>query len=348
MLATNFDAITADEILRLVNNKTPESRVLEYKLELPKGNDSDVKEFLADVSAFANAAGGDIVYGVSDETVAGRSTGRPDQAPGITLSGETADEAVRRLSQICQQGLDPAIPGLRIRDISKAGGPTFILIRIPRSWIAPHMVTKDGLTRFFLRIDKAKIPMDREQMRQAFLFSDSARSRIERFRDERLARIISNDLGVRLQPTWKWVVHVIPVASISGSLSVDLSSFNPMAGNLPRLGGAMSRRPNVDGMMIASDVGHRFESLEFLQIFRNGAIEHINTGGIEQQNQRSDVPGLGIEQALIANVDTYLDFYRSHQIPTHTISNYALIDRCKGPPSSHERPRTHPTSRTRL
>jgi predicted HTH transcriptional regulator len=42
----------------------PESRVLEYKADLPGGRDEDKREFLADVTALANTAGGAIIYGV--------------------------------------------------------------------------------------------------------------------------------------------------------------------------------------------------------------------------------------------------------------------------------------------
>lgn len=46
-------------------HRVPESRTLEYKRDLPDPKDRDSKrEFLGDVTSFANAQGGDIVYGI--------------------------------------------------------------------------------------------------------------------------------------------------------------------------------------------------------------------------------------------------------------------------------------------
>ncbi|MET0647809.1 MAG: hypothetical protein ABW208_14430 [Pyrinomonadaceae bacterium] len=51
----------------LVSGGMPEGRLIEYKLTVPGGTDNEKKEFLADVSSFANASGGDIVYGMREE-----------------------------------------------------------------------------------------------------------------------------------------------------------------------------------------------------------------------------------------------------------------------------------------
>jgi hypothetical protein len=48
--------IGIEDLQRLVANKVSEPRSLEYKQALPGGTDSEKKEFLGDVSAFANAS----------------------------------------------------------------------------------------------------------------------------------------------------------------------------------------------------------------------------------------------------------------------------------------------------
>ena len=55
--------ISLDDLQRLVTNAVSESRSIEYKQALPGTTNDDKKEFLADVSAFANAVGGDLLYG---------------------------------------------------------------------------------------------------------------------------------------------------------------------------------------------------------------------------------------------------------------------------------------------
>lgn len=51
------------DLLALVQDQAFEDKHLEYKLTLPGGSNDDKKEFLADVSSFANADGGIILYG---------------------------------------------------------------------------------------------------------------------------------------------------------------------------------------------------------------------------------------------------------------------------------------------
>ena len=63
MIAKPIDQIEEDDLQRLIG--TAESRQLEFKASLGK-SDEDVKEFLKDVSAMANATGGDI-YGVVED-----------------------------------------------------------------------------------------------------------------------------------------------------------------------------------------------------------------------------------------------------------------------------------------
>lgn len=59
MIGKDFDSIEKEDICALVTNQVTEKRNLEYKQELPQRSDKDSKEFLADVSSFANAGGGD-------------------------------------------------------------------------------------------------------------------------------------------------------------------------------------------------------------------------------------------------------------------------------------------------
>lgn len=40
---------------------------LDYKRDLPGDKDAEKKEFLADVTSFANAGGGDIVFGIVED-----------------------------------------------------------------------------------------------------------------------------------------------------------------------------------------------------------------------------------------------------------------------------------------
>ena len=67
MINCPINEINKTNIETLITDNIEESRTLEYKEELSIGTDNEKKEFLADVSSFANALGGDIIYGIKEE-----------------------------------------------------------------------------------------------------------------------------------------------------------------------------------------------------------------------------------------------------------------------------------------
>lgn len=81
MIPKPLKALGKADIDNLVLAKTPERQTLDYKVQLPGGSEEDKREFLGDVTSFANMAGGDLLFGISDERDAtGKSTGRPRRA----------------------------------------------------------------------------------------------------------------------------------------------------------------------------------------------------------------------------------------------------------------------------
>ena len=68
MINKHFDKIDFNYLKQLQNNAVAENKTLEYKQKLPTNDDAGKKEFLADVSSFANASGGDLIFGVTEET----------------------------------------------------------------------------------------------------------------------------------------------------------------------------------------------------------------------------------------------------------------------------------------
>lgn len=61
MIPRPLQDITRHDLEALVINQVAERRTLEFKRELPGNSESQRKEFLADVTSFANAQGGDLL-----------------------------------------------------------------------------------------------------------------------------------------------------------------------------------------------------------------------------------------------------------------------------------------------
>jgi hypothetical protein len=79
MLTQLLEDLSLGHIEGLKDNGIAESRHIEFKSTCVGGSDKDRREFVADVTAFANALGGDIVFGVAEED------GVASGVPGIKL-----------------------------------------------------------------------------------------------------------------------------------------------------------------------------------------------------------------------------------------------------------------------
>ena len=192
MIGKRLEDIDRNDILALITDAVHESRTLEYKQELPGNGDEDKREFLADVSAFANTSGGDIIYGIVERRDENRQpTGEPEDAPGLNI--DNLDAEIRRLENIIRDGIDPRMPVVHLRPIDGFAQGPVMLIRILQSWVLPHMVTYRGHSRFYCRNSSGKYPLDVSELRSAFLLSDAWADRVRRFRDERIARIVSGE-----------------------------------------------------------------------------------------------------------------------------------------------------------
>jgi predicted HTH transcriptional regulator len=61
-----LSSITESDLLDLIANQVAEGKMIDYKLTLPGNSDDEKREFLADVSSFANTVGGHLILGVDE------------------------------------------------------------------------------------------------------------------------------------------------------------------------------------------------------------------------------------------------------------------------------------------
>lgn len=270
-----FDTLDTERIQRLQANGVPESRTLDYKEALPGGTDSDRKEFLADVSSFANAAGGDMVYGVVERRENGKQTGVPEAIEG--LPGASADFEQRRLENMLRDGILPRLPQLRWRWIEGFPKGPVLVVRVPRSLAGPHMVTFNQHGRFYARNSAGKYALDVFELRAAFLGANAIGERAREFRAERLGRLGAGESPVKLASAALVCVHVIPHAAFRGNTIIDVAKVAGARDYLqPLYGSGYNVTYNLDGVL-ANDSRRDGESLAYLQIFRNGIIETVNS-----------------------------------------------------------------------
>ena len=80
-----LESLEKSDLQSLVENQVPEGKTIDYKQALPGKSDSDKREFLADVSSFANAVGGNLIYGIKEES------GVPVEVSGLNIIDSEAD-----------------------------------------------------------------------------------------------------------------------------------------------------------------------------------------------------------------------------------------------------------------
>lgn len=287
MISKDFEAIAKEDIEALVTNAVSERRTIEYKEKLPGGTDEEKKEFLADASSFANAGGGDLIYGIREKRNGnGKSMGIPDAAEG--LAGRNADLEVRRLEDMLRAGLDPRIPAVRIKSLGGFPAGPVILLRIPKSWASPHMVSFKNSSRFFSRTSAGKHQLDVREIRASFIASNSLGERMSAFRSDRIGKVLTGETPVLLEPNPKVILHLLPISAFAESLTIDLKTVQALPNSdfyLMGSQGSKTPRFNFDGYLLYDEmrVPERPLCCSYVQLFRNGIIEAVWTNFVREQ-----------------------------------------------------------------
>jgi len=296
-----LNSVTESDLDALVSNQVRESRTIEYKEALPGSSDSEKKEFLADTSSFANAAGGDLIYGIQEDA------GLPINVSGCTIAD--VDAEIRRLDSIIQTGLDPRIPGVSIRDVALSNGQAAIIIRIPKSWASPHMIVFKGWGRFYSRNSAGKYMLDVPELRAAFLLSETTSERIRQFRTERLSKIIADEGPLTLGDSAKVVLHIVPFNAFNPGITYDVSALaNETSGLRPLYiyVGGWSYRHNFDGFLTYSYHSDQALAESYLQVFRSGIIEAVDATILSEYDGKREIPSKLYEMELLDAVPKYL------------------------------------------
>lgn len=294
-----IELITAADIQALIDGGISEGKNIDYKRELPGNGDAEKKEFLADVSSFANAAGGLLLYGVVADK------GLPKQAVGFPTA--VIDSEILRLENILRAGIAERIPGLRVVDLAVSPSHSIVVIRIPRSWIGPHMITYKGTSRFFSRDGRGKYQLDLGELRVAFAATSSTTERMRAFRADRIAAIVARETPVRLLDGPATILHVIPFAAMSGA-AIDVSDINPRAIGFTALRSSRYdlSRHNFDGLAVTAPFNPEGVTHAYAQLFRSGAIEAVNASMIHPENGQFWIRSSVVETEILHAVTQYI------------------------------------------
>lgn len=188
---------TIEAIEDLLERRVYESEDFDLKERLPDPRDEAGKSRLrATCVAFANASGGFLVFGISDTRIASSSARLMGMDPSVDFP-----EQFGNFPRHCVPGIDWEFKNPPIR---LATGNLLHVVRIGRSWKAPHAVgDRDSGWRFFKRTNKGDEGMGIDEIRASFLGYYEKRLRLqllvgelEGIRDSAQASVVSDPQAI--------------------------------------------------------------------------------------------------------------------------------------------------------
>jgi hypothetical protein len=298
-----LDEVGETDLQELVDQKFSESKTVEYKERLSVGSESDRKKFLSQVSSFANAAGGHLIYGVR------AADGVPEEVVGLEIANP--DGELLRLEDMVRAGVRPRIPGVLMKAVTVKTDKVAIVIRIPKSWARPHQVVFNGEYRFYSRASNGKYTLDVDELRSLFALSETTAERVRSFRADRLSQVVADEATVALPEGAKTILHSVPLNAFDPATRYDMELAAQDTKFLEPLRSTGWSAPtyNFDGVYTSSSRDQVEHS--YLQVFRSGIVEAANTSLLEQgPDEQKFIASVPYEEALLFGLRRILDLQK--------------------------------------
>lgn len=281
MIPRPFQDITKADLEALVANQVAERRTLEYKRELPGNGEGQRKEFLADVTSFANAQGGDLLFGITEAN--------GTAADILGLASDDPDGEVLRWEEVLLAGVEPRIPGLRLRWIDIGNQCGVLLIRIPASSIAPHRVIFKQNNRFYGRKSNGKYEMDTQELRDAFTASEGLPARIRVLHLDAVDQAVRGDLPIGLGDDPKAILSLIPFTIFRAARDLEITPENALAPHKPS--GHMDFVRMIEGVLGHTNPGVSGAVRSYAVTYRTGRVDMVWTiGHIVNEFKKNEAP----------------------------------------------------------
>lgn len=306
------------DLQSLVGDQVQERDTVEYKRDMYGNSDDDKREMLKDITSMANHRGGYIVIGIEED----------DEGIPTNVVGIEAGNHVERITNSCFNNIDKRIVGLGIEDISLSNGRVAIVIVIPESINAPHMVTYRGLNQFWKRHGRQKDKMTIDEIGEAFDRRLSNLNRLDRFLFSRKAQILEN-IGGQTQMAICASPAFLRDEMIFDNQDDNLRQMilNPPR-QLPR--GRIScgqLYPTINGLRADQSTPYynnpSFD--QYIEVFSNGYIEFGKQ--IERENEYGIFIASGVEIPLIVNFMRFIQSIYEQYLPlTPLVVNLSIFN----------------------
>jgi hypothetical protein len=251
-----------DKAIKFLELKIRENNYLEYKSQY-ENPDKNKRDFLKDITAFANANGGTIVIGVNEPN---DNIDLDSQVVGIQNAGELA----QILERSANATIDPRISGLKFKPI-KIKNKEILFIHIPLSLYRPHMLKYDKHIYFQMRHFESSEPMTIHEIRSSVMESISSEARVQKFLEDREYEI-KREVEFINQPLFQF--QLVPLIQIESNIDVFDKNIQKIFLEDHTLGGfslfsGISPKPTLYGISIQDE---RQNPKWKIEIFKRGYI----------------------------------------------------------------------------
>jgi hypothetical protein len=317
-----LSGLQEQDLQRLVDDQVQERDFIEYKKGMYGNSDDDKREMLKDITSMANHRGGYIVIGIEAD----------DEGIPTNVIGIEAGNHVERIRSSCLNNIDKRIVGLDIEDISLSNNKVVIVISIPESINAPHMVTYKGLNQFWKRHGRQKEKMTTHEIGEAFDKRLSNLNRLDRFLFLRKTEILEN-IG---EKTFMVISSSPALLLDEAILSVHDENLRRLILNIPKLAECMGTiscgepHPTINGLRAdgSTPYYHNNPPLEeYIEVFTNGFIEYgkLFESGLDGQS-RKYFAGIA-DTASIVNFMGFIQEVYNQYLPLRPlIVNFAIYN----------------------
>ena len=295
-LPSNLAETNQSHLQALIDQGIEEGPHLDFKRQLPSDWTRDAKQaFLADITAFANAGGGDLVYGIDEVDAVANAI--------VPMTQENWDERLRCLQDFLLHDVEPRVAGVQFQrvtvSVNSAGGSALV-VRVPQSWSGPHRIKTNH--HFYVREGQRNRQLNVPELRELILRSETMGQGVRDFRTERLGRILSGETPVKLATGPALVIHIVPTQAALGSVQIDVAQYvAPGMLHIPRFGPSTSysTRINLDGSVLVGVPGHDGSCATYTVLFRNGFVEAVRVLNRYHDRPRAVLPSRAFEDWII-------------------------------------------------
>ena len=306
MIELPIDAIDENSLQRLIDNQASEGRDLEFKRELPGGGDEASREFLADVTAFANAQGGDIIYGLEEHN------GAAVDLPGLEV--DDPDAVILRLEGKMQTGIEPRLIGTRTRWVPLANGRGALVLRIPGSLIAPHRVTFKNCARFYGRNSRGKYELDVHDLRHAFTEAAKLPQQFRQLHAQAIAAAQGVDMPFAIEKAPFAAISVAPLGLFREERMIDVTRENAV---VPVRVGGFTALDTIERVLMHAPVSEDGRVGSYALTYREGRMDAAFViGGVRLfgGEERRTIWPATFEQGVMAMANATQMQLRAHGI----------------------------------